>query len=346
MDFNETEKSAIQITPVKSIEDLLDFAKEHKDLDALQFGISVFRTRPYSRISAILTDTVEDMPTLDDVCRGVLKNAGPEVYDYVRKLNVCAEDRVWIYRGGSEIKPGDWVALEYEYAKSHGEPVYKALVPKRDVVWAGTYEKEWYYVPYEVQQFARNINFSLEEFYNIAKSGRVVPIKYKRTARARKEPSLPLRMIVNRLHGKIIDYGCGRGTDVEWLKARGYDVVGYDPYWPEYNRPELLTDNTYDVVLCFYVLNIVLPGERHRILESIKRILKPGGEAYIAVRDISEKVTGVPYADGVITPAGTFQKMFTPDELEELLRQHFEYVDTLNRKKPLLAVVKKHRRKR
>lgn len=52
-----------------------------------------------------------------------------------------------VYRGGSDIRAGDWVALEREYASFHGTPVYTKVVPPKDVVWAGTYEKEWYYVP-------------------------------------------------------------------------------------------------------------------------------------------------------------------------------------------------------
>ena len=171
-------------------------------------------------------------------------------------------------------------------------------------------------------------------------------IKYWRTARARKGPSLPLMLIMNRLnliapYGKILDYGCGRGADVKFLQLKGFDAVGYDPYFEEYNHPELLADDTYDVVLCFYVLNIVLPEERHEILEDIKRILKPSGEAYIAVRDKSEKILGIPYEDGVITITGTFQKTFSAEELEDLLKKHFDYVEIISKRRPLLAVVRK-----
>ena len=166
-------------------------------------------------------------------------------------------------------------------------------------------------------------------------------IKYWKTAIARKKPSLPLRLVLNELHGKILDYGCGRGTDVNYLKSLGYDVYGYDLYWSEWYHPELLTDNTYDVVLCFYVLNVVPPWDREKILENIRRILKPSGVAYFAVRDTSEVVKGTPYFDGVLTSSGTFQKLFTPDELEKLLRRYFGYVKILHKRQPLLAMVKK-----
>jgi len=173
-------------------------------------------------------------------------------------------------------------------------------------------------------------------------SGSNREIKYWRTAIARRKPSLPLRLVIDRLSktDKILDYGCGRGFDVEYLKSLGYDAQGYDPYFSKYNHPELLTPDTYDVVLNFYVLNIVLPEDRHKILENIKRILKTGGVAYIAVRDKSEKIVGLPFSDGVITITGTFQKTFSVDELEDLLSQHFDDVNIIS-KRPLVAVVKR-----
>jgi len=170
----------------------------------------------------------------------------------------------------------------------------------------------------------------------------LMEIKYWRTAIARRKPSLPLRKVIDRFSkvDKILDYGCGRGFDIEYLKSLGYDAYGYDPYFSKYNHPEILTPDTYDVVLCFYVLNIVLPEDRHKILENIKRVLKTGGRAYIAVRDKSEKIIGLPFRDGVITITGTFQKTFSVSELEDLLRQHFSDVEVLS-KRPLIAVVRK-----
>lgn len=166
-------------------------------------------------------------------------------------------------------------------------------------------------------------------------------IKYWRTAIARRKPSLPLRIVIDRFSKevKILDYGCGRGFDVEYLKSMGYDVQGYDPHFSKYNHPEILTDDTYDVVLCFYVLNILLPEDRIKVIKDIYRILKPGGVAYFAVRDKSEKITGIPFRDGVITPALTFQKTFSPEELESLLSGYFNTMIISTR--PLIAEARK-----
>ena len=58
---------------------------------------------------------------------------------------------------------------------------------------------------------------------------------------------------------RILDYGCGKGSDVEHWNSLGYDATGYDPYW----QPEL-PEGLFDVVTNFYVLNVI-HGVRDRI---------------------------------------------------------------------------------
>lgn len=157
-----------------------------------------------------------------------------------------------------------------------------------------------------------------------------------KTAIARKEPSRPTKMIAGEIQKKILDYGQGKGKDVEYLRDH---IQGYDPYWK--NTPEVLTDDTYDIVLNNYVLNVVHADERRSILEDIRRVLKPCGHAYISVRDDSEKISGKPFEDGVITKQGTFQKTFNHEELAELLRGYFDEVEIISKKAPLLAKVRK-----
>ena len=49
-----------------------------------------------------------------------------------------------------------------------------------------------------------------------------------------------------------LDYGCGKGSDVQILKEKGYQSVGYDPYYfPKYPTKEA------DIVSCGYVLNVL-----------------------------------------------------------------------------------------
>ncbi len=101
------------------------------------------------------------------------------------------------------------------------------------------------------------------------------------TAIERTSLSYPARIVEkqNKLLGKILDFGCGIGKDVELLKEKGFDVVGYDPFY----FSDFPTEN-FDTILCFYVLNVLLPEEQAEVLMNVSHLLKPDGKAYFAVR--------------------------------------------------------------
>ena len=101
------------------------------------------------------------------------------------------------------------------------------------------------------------------------------------TAKERDTISFPARLLQNKelLCGDVLDFGCGFGTDVDLLKEKGINIVGYDKhYFPEY--PE----KKFDTILCFYVLNVLLPQEQASVLMEVSLLLKPGGKAFFAVR--------------------------------------------------------------
>ena len=106
------------------------------------------------------------------------------------------------------------------------------------------------------------------------------------TAKERDAPSLPVRMLLGRglVQGSVLDYGCGYGRDVEFLRSRGFDAQGYDPHY----FSEAPT-RKFDTILCFYVLNVLFADEQTAVLMDIARLLKPTGRAYFAVRrDIAQ----------------------------------------------------------
>lgn len=81
------------------------------------------------------------------------------------------------------------------------------------------------------------------------------------------------------LAGEILDMGCGVGKDVEILSKENFNIVGYDPYYfPQY--PE----KKFDTIMCFYVLNVLLPEEQINVLMNVSEKLKDKGKAYFAVR--------------------------------------------------------------
>ena len=81
------------------------------------------------------------------------------------------------------------------------------------------------------------------------------------TAIERTALSFPARTLLsnNKMKGKILDFGCGIGKDVELLKDKGFEVDGYEPFY----FPEVPTEK-YDTILCFYVLNVLLPNNKQK----------------------------------------------------------------------------------
>ncbi len=145
------------------------------------------------------------------------------------------------------------------------------------------------------------------------------------TVKVRTKMSLPTKVLIeqNKLHGKILDFGCGIGKDVDLLKNRGLDITGYDPYYFK-DTPK----DKYDTIICNYVLNILLQEEQVSVLMLISELLKPEGRAYFAVRrDIKRnrfiynprhKVTT--YQCNVILP---FKSIFKTDNCEIYEYQHY-----------------------
>lgn len=101
------------------------------------------------------------------------------------------------------------------------------------------------------------------------------------TAIERTSISYPARILLNqkKIKGTVLDFGCGIGKDVELLADKGYDIKGYDPFY----FPEFPTEK-FDTILCFYVLNVLLPEEQAAVLMNVSNLLKPNGKAYFAVR--------------------------------------------------------------
>ena len=132
--------------------------------------------------------------------------------------------------------------------------------------------------------------------------------KFHRTAMSRKNFSTPVQYLLeNELlskTGTILDYGCGRGYDVQHLAEQGFDIQGFDPHGI-YNDYDAL-DVQYDVVMSNFVLNVIQdPVVRYQVEQTILFNLKEGGTAYIAVRNDKN------VADGC-TSTGTWQGYVEP----------------------------------
>jgi DNA phosphorothioation-associated putative methyltransferase len=135
----------------------------------------------------------------------------------------------------------------------------------------------------------------------------------------RHDLSVPAQHLVNmELLGpaeSYLDYGCGRGDDVEELRRRGFVARGWDPvHFPKTRKSRA------SIVGCHYVINVIdRPGERVEVVESAWRLTKR--MLLVSARLVHEQDEAhvVPKGDGWLTPRGTFQKFYTHEELGELL---------------------------
>ncbi len=149
------------------------------------------------------------------------------------------------------------------------------------------------------------------------------------TAKERDKISMPARMIEQQgfIKGRVLDFGCGFGKDVEELKAKGYEIEAYDPhYFPNY--PE----GKFDTILCFYVLNVLLPEQQAQVMMQVSNLLKPSGKAYFSVRrDITQdgyrnhfKHQKPTYQCNVILP---FKSIFKNENTEIYEYQHYNQLE-------------------
>jgi len=149
------------------------------------------------------------------------------------------------------------------------------------------------------------------------------------TAKERDRLSFPARIVKEKglMKGEVLDFGCGFGNDVKLLNEKGIKVDGYDKhYFPKFPNKK------YDTILCFYVLNVLLPEEQAKVLIEISRFLKPGGSAYFAVRrDIRyegfriHKIHKKPtYQCNVKLP---YRSIFFNDNCEIFEYRHFNFIN-------------------
>jgi DNA phosphorothioation-associated putative methyltransferase len=119
----------------------------------------------------------------------------------------------------------------------------------------------------------------------------------------------------------VFDYGCGLGGDVRRLKEAGFDCTGWDPVHAPGNGRR-----SSDLVNLGYVVNVIEnPRERQEALRDAwgltQRLLTVSARLVAETPD-HDRIS--PYADGVLTRIGTFQKFFEQQELRNWIDQSLD----------------------
>jgi SAM-dependent methyltransferase len=159
-------------------------------------------------------------------------------------------------------------------------------------------------------------------------------IRPENTAIRRAGPSKPAKKLVESgllsRYGvrRILDYGCGYGSDVAYLRARGFDATGYDSHsaFGFGGVPQ----GGFDFAMLLFVLN-VLPTRVER-LEVIHRVgcqLRPGGTLLMVARGAAEIEREAHrghwelYQDGYLSrkARGMFQHGLSDQEMCDLAKE-------------------------
>ena len=142
------------------------------------------------------------------------------------------------------------------------------------------------------------------------------------TAMARRDLSRPVQIAIE--HEIVsdretwLDYGCGRGFDVDSLSKLGWKIRGWDPVHRKSAKKV-----ASKIVSLIYVLNVIeKEDERRQVLLDAWKLSK---KCLVVAARLDHERDGAhvrPFADGWLTSKGTFQRFFDHAELQNWLESH------------------------
>jgi 2-polyprenyl-3-methyl-5-hydroxy-6-metoxy-1,4-benzoquinol methylase len=123
----------------------------------------------------------------------------------------------------------------------------------------------------------------------------------------------------------LLDYGCGNGLFVQYLKELGYDrISGYDPYSAEekLHGSKILRQAPFDYILLQDVLEHV--EDPHALLQQLDSLIAPGGYVFISTPNADRVDLSQPDRPEYYNEAHApyHLHMYTPKTLEALGYQY------------------------
>jgi len=142
-----------------------------------------------------------------------------------------------------------------------------------------------------------------------------------RSAMRRGALSRPLAVAV--AHGvvrpgrSVFDFGCGRGDDVTRLRSLGFQADGWDPaFFPAGPRTPA------DVVNLGFVVNVIEDRhERATVLRDAWQLARSVLVVAARMTWEAKALRGSSHGDGLVTGRGTFQKLYSQEELRAWIEQ-------------------------
>jgi DNA phosphorothioation-associated putative methyltransferase len=142
-----------------------------------------------------------------------------------------------------------------------------------------------------------------------------------KAAMVRRDLSKPVRLALEaelfEPQTSFFDYGCGHGSDLHYLRQKGYQSDGWDPHY----QPDTLFC-TADIVNLGYIVNVIEdPAERRQVLINAWNLTQKVliVSAQVLIEDSSRGI--IAYSDGIITRRNTFQKYYEQQELKAYIDQ-------------------------
>lgn len=152
-----------------------------------------------------------------------------------------------------------------------------------------------------------------------------VSVESGRTAIVRKKPSRPLAAALEKgiVTSPALDWGSGRGFDVEYLGRVGVEAFGFDPV----HAPVLPARRDFKYGQVVYVLNVIRdPEEKIGTLRLFREYLSPDARVVFAVRsnrDVTPKMAAarnwrpVPGTENayIVNKRGRYQEGYSAERL-------------------------------